>query len=97
MKRILIFIGLKVGEIIGAGVALFLVNWPGVRLLVHIRDVSGFNWFEINFVGTIIGCLLLLGCLALLFLFYVIFIDGIPTWIKANWRKAGEISGRKRT
>lgn len=96
MKQFRIFIWLKVKEIgiaLGVIIGFLFVILSGVFFINTVEHGfhSGIpNWFEIPMV--IIGaCMFLLaagvlvvcGCYALI---------KIPSWIKANWQKAGELA-----
>jgi len=79
MKRIAIFVGLKVLEIVGIGVFfglgvyfLNMINFPTPKQGGFWRWPVGI-WVFLS-AGYLICC--------------------IPFWVKANWCKAGELAGR---
>jgi hypothetical protein len=51
MNRVLIFIGLKLAEIVGFAAAYFLYVWIGFLLFDHMDDVG--RWFGIPAIGMI--------------------------------------------
>jgi len=88
MKRVLIFIGLKIAEIIGVAVALVACNRVGWVLFRNVINTTD-DPIEVVVLGyTTIGGLILVVA-------YWIFWIAIPAWIKANWEKAGEIARRE--
>ena len=83
MKRVLIFIELKVIEIIGFAVALVVCNRVGWFLFRNVINTSDDPIWVVVLGYTIIGGSILVAA-------YLIFWIVIPAWIKANWEKAGE-------
>ena len=94
MKRVCIFIGLKVMELVGLGAAIVFLAAMGngvtfwLPSLGHVENIfssrSDFIWAFGN--GLISLGLSILIVLALM---------GLRLAIKANWRKAGELARRR--
>ena len=85
MKRIAIFVGLKLAEIVAAVVGYGLLFGlggliPGALLNDRAR------WFDVWIGGPLVAAV---GLMTLVLIGY-----GGWTWVRANWRKAGEITER---
>jgi len=86
MMRILIFIGLKVVELLGA-VAVYIVLWmAGWGMAIRLGLLLDWVWYETWIFLPIIG-------------FVIISVSGMIASaaymvIESNWRKAGEIARR---
>jgi len=86
MKRVLIFIGLKIAEIVGTGIVLFGCNrlgWLVLRKIIDADDPAYVAIIGYTSTGAII-----------IFIAYLVLWEAIPAWIKSNWEKAGEIARR---
>ena len=89
MKRVLIFIGLKVAEVGSVGLVVLGVYWMGRVLTLTV------GWEHGEGVGQniLIG---LLSAVIVYALFVTVFLLGSGIWIiiRANWKKAGELAER---
>ena len=83
MKRVLIFIGLKIAEIVGVAVALAVCYLAGYLVLKVEAPVRITDHIAMIAIG-----ILLTG------VSYPLIFHIIPAWIKSNWEKAGEIARR---
>jgi len=85
MKKVIIFIGLKIAEIVGI---VFVPYWVGWFIISH--RINEFSVIDV-FLSWVLGiCLILLfggGC--------VIIYEIVPVIIKKNWQWAKELSGEK--
>ena len=89
MKRVLIFIGLKLAEIIVAFIVSFGFYYFGEVVLKIFGKESEFYVKGATEV--------LSWCLGLLtILMFVILVFGLYSWLKSNWKKAGEIARRRK-
>lgn len=96
MKRIIIFVGLKIAEIIGVCIA--AIVWYSVGKFT-ITKIWHFEWHDgvgEIMVSILLGFCVLVICGALIVLLIKL-IGLIPIWIKWNWKKAGEILKEKQT
>ena len=84
MERILIFVGLKIAEILGiCGIVgiLYGIGYFNVRVMGWFDDME--LWFELVLVGVLV--------LAILFLIFMLG-TGIYCAIMANWEWASKLS-----
>ena len=81
MIRILIFIGLKLAEILGVVLCFVVLGCLlyGMSSLLAIN--AAFGW------SVIVGGIIIVGVL--------LFMDDIKRWIRWNWEKAGKLSNKK--
>jgi len=79
MKRVLYFIGLKVVEVAGVVVGLFVLYWPGWLWLWKINGQKE-HWAVCVFMGFFVVFLI---CLVIGLLYEL---------VKANWKKAGKLA-----
>ena len=89
MKRIFIFIGLKISEIFGVFAILFGAGWCGKRI-PWIADPMHFN----RFGGLLYHMLVGVASIAILCLIFVVLVF-IYDILEANWEWAGRIVGKK--
>jgi len=88
MKTVFIFIGLKLAEIAGAVLALWILG----EVSFFIVDFAGFpfraneHYLYERFMSFLIICLFLV--------FSVILFVGCHEWFSANWKKAKQIGGK---
>lgn len=88
MKRVVIFIGLKVVEIGGSAIVLIASG----RIMEWYRGYYFHRWSFDWWLEAIGGVLISIG----IGMVIVIFCGGIVLLIKNNWEKAGELSGVKK-
>lgn len=96
MKRILIFIGLKLVEVVGIVGGLYLSHWIGVKGLIlsrflYIPDNIGMDWTKHIFC-TIVPIAIILVAYSILWACFGL----ISEWIKWNWERAGNLSRKYR-
>ena len=89
MKRILIFIGLKIAEL-SLAVLLFFAGYYFIDFVFGNELI--FPWYIQSFLG---AGLLFTICVVIWFVLYL-FAVGLLSLIKSNWRKAGEIEKKLR-
>lgn len=98
MKRVMIFIGLKLVEISAAGIALCMLSYPIYHLGYWIETLLYKNYPELAHLDNIWVCIAngVLGCLVAVLILMIVYLIavGIKEVIKINWRKAGEIANR---
>ena len=87
MKRVFIFIGLKVIEIIGGGSVLFTCNRIGMWIFSLGHSETELTGTEELVGSTIVG-------VCVVFVVFVFLRWIIPAWFRVNWDKAGEIVRR---
>ncbi|KKM92530.1 hypothetical protein LCGC14_1217590 [marine sediment metagenome] len=89
MKRIIIFIGLKVGELVGVGVLAvgFALLGNHIDSLIYDNYDSIFSSYKSFFISFGIGIEVPFVPLGIFGIGY-----GLYRAIKANWRKAGELA-----
>ena len=80
LLRVLIFVALKLGEV------LMVVCGVPIAVALALGVVFGFVWLLDNHVWTAIAVVLAVGVAA--------YRRDIAAWLRANWRKAGEIADR---
>jgi uncharacterized membrane protein len=87
MKKIAIFIGLKIAEISGVFIALYLSFLVGN--FVHAPCYGAPLFSLIGFLWSII-ILCLLAFIG--FLMYLLVFRAIPAWYRYNWKLAGRLN-----
>ena len=95
MKRIVIFIGLKVAELIGVGLGYLLLSGFGYFLMnLEPDETNPECWYSILYALIGLMCVVTIG-LVLIILYFVI-TELIPNWLESNWNWAGRLSSKRK-
>ena len=91
MKKVTVFILLKLAEIIGAIIAYLLVSEIGYLIISLLeQEESKYSWY--HFMYFWMGLCSIGITIIILYLIYYSITEWIPDWIKANWKLADKIS-----
>ena len=93
MKRIIIFIGLKIAELSGVIIAYLLFSLLGFFLMDLFDNTSSSCWY--NFIHFVFGICVSFLTVSLLIGLYFAITEWIPYWIESNWDWAKRLSKRK--
>ena len=90
IKTILIFVGLKISEVIGFILFLFIANRFATFLRMDATAISS-NIFIDCFINTLAGIIILVVIFTSIYLFFTLFKDVFSYWIEKNKEWAGDI------
>ncbi len=94
MKRIIIFLGLKVREIYLPAILIGIVLYGVISLTWAPEALAISRW---HWIGIISGIMVYVFLFVIfIYIIITVLIPDIINWIKANWKKAGEIAGREK-
>lgn len=95
MKRVLIFIGLKIAELFGVFISYLLLSRLGYFLkTLKVDETNPECWYSIYYFLCGAFCLGIVS-LILIVLYYAI-TEWIPEWLESNWDWAGRLSSKEK-